>query len=484
MNILFIYSLKDARSLTKPLRRQWDMQLGISYISSFLKKQSHHTKLLVLTKKTEYTAIDGCIKEFNPKLICFTAVTTEYPFIAEIASYIKSRYSSIFLLAGGVHVSLNPEEAISDDFDALCIGEGEEPTLELAEQLEKGIRPSGIANLWIKRSTRIEKNPPRPFLQDLNSLPFPDREMWQELILNMETAHSILLGKGCPFPCTYCCNHALRKLAPGPYVRFRSPNNIVDEIRKVADRFKSEEINFEVESIALDKKWAIELCEKLERFNATRNKALSFGANIRITAHTELEDLFAALKRANFRIIYIGLESGSERIRHEVLRRDYSNKDIIEAVRLTRKYGLQVRFYNLIGIPGETLYDFKKTVEMNRICLPDSQLLSIFYPYPGTDLYSLCKQQGLLQEPLATEWERKKAVLDLPSFSKKQIQKQYLWFNYHVYKGHRPYAVLVRDLFSRYLFVYGLVEAYDKNRFNFFGKLKNGVISLLKLLGM
>ncbi len=92
----------------------------------------------------------------------------------------------------------------------------------------------------------------------------------------------------------------------------------------------------------------------------------------------------------------------------------------------------------MISIHGETTEDFKETVRINRICLPDYNCVSIFFPYPGTDLYHLCKEKGLLKEPLDTEMERTRATLDLPGFSRKQIQKGYTWFDYHVYKGYKP----------------------------------------------
>ena len=99
----------------------------------------------------------------------------------------------------------------------------------------------------------------------------------------------------------------------------------------------------------------------------------------------------------------------------------------------------------MIGLPGETMADFKETVKINRMCLPDWHLTSIFFPYPGTDVYSLCEKQGLLKESSGPEMERMKATLDLPGFSKDQIQKSYIWFDYYVYKGRKPiYKILGR----------------------------------------
>lgn len=452
MRILFIFSLYDIHSSSKPLQSQEQMQFGISYISSFLRNHGHSTRLMVLSRtsgKKNWQIIDEYLGKFHTDLICFTAVSTEYQFIASIARYIKNRYPDIYLLVGGSHVSLNPADILSDNFDALCIGEGEYPALELVTQLEKGILPSSIANLWIKSGSEINRNPARPFLKDLDTLPFPDREMWQEWIKEQpESRYSILLGRGCPFECTYCCNHALKRLALGDYVRFRTPGSIVTEINELVSVVPTiKEIYLEVETIGVNIAWAIALCSQLESFNVMRSQPISFGVNLRIVPNADFESLFIAFKKANFRFINIGLESGSEKIRREVLKRNYSNKDIIDTVALARKYGLKVAFTNMIGLPNETLFDFEETVKINRQCSPDWSGTYIFFPYPGTKLWSLCKEQGLLNEPIDTEMERRKATLDLPGFSKKQIQNSYIWFDYNIDKGRVPiYKLLLRVL--------------------------------------
>ena len=219
MNILFIYSVDEIYSFAMPLLGPGWLHFGISYISSFLKKHRYHTGLVVLGRilgRKNYYIIDKYLDKFYPRLICFTAVSSEYHFICRMARYIKSRYPDIYLLIGGPHVSLNPQEALSGGFDALCIGEGENPTLELVTQLEKGLSPAAIPNLWIKKSPAPEKNIPRTFLPDLDSLPFPDREMWQEWMPSgTGLTQPVLLGRGCPFECTYCSNQALRKIASG-----------------------------------------------------------------------------------------------------------------------------------------------------------------------------------------------------------------------------------------------------------------------------
>ena len=156
------------------------------------------------------------------------------------------------------------------------------------------------------------------------------------------------------------------------------------------------------------------------------------------------------MKNSNFKFINVGVESGSEKLRTQVLKRNYSNEDIVRVSGVARKCGLKVCFYNLIGIPGETIDDFKETVMINRACLPDWHFLSILFPYPGTDIYSSSRKKGLIPGRLDTEMERSRAILDLPGFSKKEIQKSYVWFDYYVYKGHKPlYKILARVFISK-----------------------------------
>lgn len=444
MKIMFIYTLDDVQSTLKPIQWWTTIQFGISYISSVLKAHGHQTTLLVLGNNKQWKdsiqLLKSSIEEFDPNLICFTAIFSQYSFTEKIARFTKHKWADKFLLIGGVHTSLNPNEVINGPFDALCIGEGEYPTLELCSQLEGKESLRGIANLWIKsHDGKLERNEPRDFVQDLDILPFPDREMWKPWMKDQRAVEfSLLLGRGCPYNCTYCSNHVLRKVAGGKYTRFRSPDNILKEVVFLYNNFPLRRIYFEVETIALNKTWALELCKQLEAFNKTIDNALSYGCNFRISPQSIDEKLFIAFKKANFYGINIGLESGSERIRREVLKRNYSNEDFLNVVSMARKYGLSINVYNMIGLPGESLNDHMETVLLNRQCQPDGYYTTIFFPYPGTELYNTCITQGLLKSSVNTQLERRRANIELPNFPKREIQHAYVWFNYRVYKGHKP----------------------------------------------
>jgi anaerobic magnesium-protoporphyrin IX monomethyl ester cyclase len=451
MNILFVYSLDDIRPVSKPLRTWSSMQYGISYISSLLKQHGYQTRLAVLGSNY-YNAgkkqLKACIEEFNPELICCTAVYSQYSFIEEMARYVKNQWPDIYLAIGGVHATLQPDEVIRGPFHAVCIGEGEYPVLELCRQLEARQVPQGIANFWFKTADgSIEKNPPREFIQDLDRLPFPDHAIWESWIIDRSDDEMVILGgRGCPYNCTYCSNHALRKVAKGNYVRMRTSENILGEVEYLYRKYPQRMFFFEIETLDCFKNWTIELCRKLADFNASLPDPVSFGSNYRISPQTIDENLFSALEKAHFSIINIGLESGSEHIRRNILKRNYTNDDFLKVVDLARKHGLKIYVFNMIGLPGESLDDHKDTVRLNRLVQPDGHYTGIFYPYPGTELHMMCSEQGLIQKTSSVKMERRQPVVALENFSKSQIRSAYTWFNYHVYKGFKPLWKILTDV--------------------------------------
>jgi len=444
LRVLFVYSTDDAQSAAYPLRSSEFIHMGISYISAFLKANGHDTALVVLGSelgKTGAKTLMNEVRSFDPGLICFTAVWSQYRFIETLAESVKREFPSKYLIIGGPHASLAPEHVVLGPFDAICISEGEWPAASLAEALSAKRTPAGIANLWIKGPDgSVEKNDTRPFIEDLDGLPLPDRTMWERWIKpQTKSRRAVLLGRGCPYGCTYCSNHALRKLSKGKYVRQRSPDAIVAEIEELsASHPMDNEFYLEVETLTSNVDWTIALCNRLTEFNATRRIPFAFNANFRISHRTDHRRLFAALKQANFTSVNIGLESGSERVRSRVLKRKYSNDDFMEAVSTAREFGLKVVTFNLIGVPSETYADHLETVRLNQLARPEWVYTSIFTPYPGTELHRICVENGYLGDEIDPRQERYRAIMDLPGFSRRQIQMAYLLFEYRVFRDTKP----------------------------------------------
>jgi radical SAM superfamily enzyme YgiQ (UPF0313 family) len=265
--------------------------------------------------------------------------------------------------------------------------------------------------------------------------------------------HSVLAGRGCPNRCSYCSNHALRAAGHGKYVRFRSPAGLVREVEQIVANYSGvKSIYFEIETLAGVRTYPNEICSALEEFIARTGSTVLFGTNLAPNKHILADpELPTRLKRAHFSFVNLGLESGSERIRHDVLRRPpYTNTDLVRFCETVRAAGLELQLYVMLGIPGETLADYDETIELTRSCRPSNVLCSIFYPYPGTDLHETCKKLGLVHDdldarPHASTLERCRATLDLPEFPKWRIQLEYLLFPYRAFKGKKSSATIAAN---------------------------------------
>lgn len=486
MKILFIYTIQKSLLKKKPLKGQEDIQMGIAQMSALLKKNNYSTDLLVLDKKNKKSnrrIIDEKFRNTKFDIVGFTSVFSEIDYINEIAWYIKSNHNP-FTIVGGVHITISPEDRCFDIFDAICIGEGEGALLELTQKLEKRENILSIKNLWFKRDGKIIRNPTRDFIQDLDSLPFVDRDLWQPYIFDKNTRLTILLGRGCPYNCTYCCNHKLKKVAEGKYVRFRSPENIVSELKYLSNKFPDiKEYFLEIETLGADLKWLKKLCDHLHEFNKNRGPKLFFGANLRVYDGLDLDFVFKNLKSANFKSVTIGLESGNDRIRKEILNRHYSNETIIKAAATAREYGIKIGVFNLIGLPTERYEDFLDTLTINQKIQPDWHATSIFFPYKGTELFHKAQEIGVLPQKLVFSDERQRAVLNLPGFNKWQIQKQFDSFHYNVYKKAQNKSMIKLVLFATQTILGHNVMTNTKNKliillYRF--RIKNPLIQLIQ----
>ena len=241
MRIACIYSTEQYLSVEKPLETANIIPFGISYIITVLQNAGHEVELFVLTPATSLEELFGpYIRDKQPRLFCFTAVSTQFWMMEKAAIAVKNIDPEVFTVLGGHHASLNPDQCIEcGAFDAICIGEGEAASLELAKQLEANLQPSQIPHLWIRQpeSSEVEKNPTTVFNTELDELPFINRRIWDPWVSDLNHFPNILLDRGCPFKCTYCSNHAMAQLGTGKYVRFRSPENVSRELEYICEEY-------------------------------------------------------------------------------------------------------------------------------------------------------------------------------------------------------------------------------------------------------
>ncbi len=374
MNILF--AVQDT-AFFKPL--------GLMQMSAMAKQRGDKTDLVVLSKENIWDKI----REYNPDVVAYTATTGEHKHYVKVNKRIKSEHKNIFTIMGGPHATFFPEILNEADLDAICIGEGEYAFVELLNRLEKKEDISGLENILIRGG---KTNGLRPLVQNLDSLPFPDRALFYGKE-KMKDEPSLLMGfmtsKGCPYNCTYCFNHSYRKMYAGEkYLRSHSVGYVLNEIldaQKVSD-FKY--LRFMDDTFVLRKKgWLEEFSERYPK-----EIGLPFAVGSRFDLMTpENADL---LKRAGCCSVSMAMESANPRIRKEILGRSMSNEDIILGTKYCIERGISVLTFAMVGLPTSKIEDDIGAVDLSiEAKIPITEFY-IFNPFPKTRLCEMCIEKG------------------------------------------------------------------------------------------
>ena len=386
------------------INSQVGFNFGIVFISAVLKKHGHDTKLINLNEKLaklpDDKEIQRIIEEYRPGLIGFSSVTTQYQYALKIAKFIKG-FCDIPIVCGGIHATMVPEEVIREDcFDYVCVGEGEEAILELAANIEKRVDTTHIANIWAKDNGKVVSNNVRS-LPDLAELPRKDYEIFDfQKMINAEGGWvRLMTSRGCPFKCTYCFNHSIverYKDETGSstkdlnYIRRHDVDEIIDEINYLLENYKNiTTFIFDDDIFTSNKTYLKEFCNKYKK-----SVKIPFVANAHIRAFDD--DRAECLKDAGCMIIKFGLESGSERIRREILKRPMTNDDIIRAFESAHKHNLHTSAFVMFGLPYETKEEILETVKLLSIIKPGRFRWSIFYPFPRTAAYEISKKGNFI----------------------------------------------------------------------------------------
>lgn len=368
--------------------------LGIAYLSAALKREGHRTSLIHVVSPPERDWLVARVREESPDLIGFSSTTHMFRHVSRWAGWLAEELD-VLTVCGGVHPTIAPEEVMSTPgIDIACRGEAEGTLVELCGALGEGRDHSRIPGLWARRGDDVVRNPARALETDLDSLPFPDRSIFDPSLFcgDQQPRGTLMASRGCPFNCTYCSNHAQKSIYPNPehYVRFRSPENVVTEIeRMLAGGGGIEYIRFDDDVLTVDAEWLGRLSE-LYRSRV----GMPFICNSRVNFLDR--EMAGALARMGCRVVCMGIESGNPWLREKVLNRHMSNERIVSAFAACREAGMKTVSTNMFGLPMEDTSMVLDTIKLNAACHPDTIQVSTFIPYPGTGLFRLCEEKGLI----------------------------------------------------------------------------------------
>lgn len=326
---------------------------GLGVLSAVLKRAGHETSLIHLTQpEVRDEAFLARLGDEQPGLLAFSCTTFAFTLAARLAQLAKRVRPELVTVCGGLHPTLAPEEVIdTPGFDVLCRGEGEQALLELVQRIEAGHDYKSVQNLWVREGDQVHRNPLRPLIQDLDSLPFADRDLFDypKLCWERRGWATVMMSRGCGYSCAYCANHALRKLYGSKgYVRFRSVDNVMAELEKILNRHDFiHNVLFDDDLPFIHQAYVEEFCEKYKK-----RVGVPFRFNLR--PNVAFEDRLRMLRDAGAAEAKIGLESGNEDIINNVLKRGLTLAQIEEAFHACRRAGLDTQSFNMVGLPGET----------------------------------------------------------------------------------------------------------------------------------
>ena len=365
---------------------------GIMILSAVLKKNGHECDVLVDVLEKDLL---GKIRLLSPDIIGFSITSARYAWFKNLAEKIKLEIKKP-IVVGGPHPTFYPELINKDFVDFICVGEGEGAVLELLNKLENGEDITQIRNISAKKENKIFKNHLRNLIEDLDSLPFADHELYAKYnIFNHHHQAVFMTSRGCPYDCTFCFNKKYSELyeGKGKGYRKRSVSSIIKEIKEAIHN-NNNKIN---SLVFYDDTFTIGSRDWFKEFSERYKQEVNLPFSINARADTINDEKIKWLKEAGCNSIRVGLESANPYLRNVVLKKRLTNEQLINAIKLIKKHQIKFQIFNMLGVPGETLDTALETYELNYKYKPDHAWCSLLQPYPQTEIMEIAKKQKLIK---------------------------------------------------------------------------------------
>lgn len=372
-----------------------DPPLGLASIASYLQKKGIDVRIFDTTFNKSFSYVKNFLLDYKPDIVGIYIDTPMYNDAIKVIRILKK--FDIFVIAGGPHATIMPETLIKDS-DVVVIGEGEETFYQIIENKNN---LSTVLGIWYKDSeSNTFRTKSRKPIINLDKLPPPRRDFFDmgKYIKSWHYLDSVnpklrgttfIASRGCEYNCSFC-QPTLRKIF-GNIVKKRSPENIINEIIDVRDKYNLNAFFMHDDTITGDKEWLKRFCKLLEE----KKVDMVWGCNARLDNLDE--ELLKLLYRAKLRIVHIGIESASQRIIDKVYHKGISIKDVKNKVNLVRKLGIKVLCFFMIGAPTETRKEINQTIKFAASLKCSEASFSIANALPRTYLYYKIKENYSLE---------------------------------------------------------------------------------------
>ena len=368
--------------------------MGLLYIAASAKKihgdRFHIEVLDTQVERMGYSQIEKTIAQKRPDIVGISCMTFLLLDALKVARIVKKVNPQSHIVFGGTHPTIYPKEMVSQpEVDSIVVGEGEYAFSELLDALANGRGLSGIKGVGFKQNGTIVINPRREFIQDLDNLPFPDRDLvpgrkyYNLLGKGKQFMTSLLTSRGCPFNCTFCTKK------DGRVCRMRSPENVVREIEECTSKGITD---FDIidDTFTLNRKRVLAIADLII------DKKLKITMDLRSRVDTVDQELLDRVAQAGCNRIRFGVESGDIEVLKN-LKKGITLEQVRNAFKMAKKAGIVTFAYFMLGSPGETEKEIKSSIALAKELNPDFAQFLITTPFPATELYESGREKGILK---------------------------------------------------------------------------------------
>lgn len=389
--------------------------LGIAYLAAVAEKAGHEVTVIdCQAEKLNYETFRNRIATTSFDVIGVTATTLLYKSAMEIITISKVAQPHAFTILGGSHGTFWDDNALNDfnSLDLIVRKEGEQTFIELLDKLKSKSSLHNVLGITFRKEGKIIRTPDRPFLEDLDSLPFPAHDLLplESLKHQGKILFPLITSRGCVYWCDFCST--VRMFGRG--YRWRSPKNVVDEMQLVHDKYGVNQVTFYDDAFSVNRERVMKICEELH----TRKLDITWDCGTRVDMVDK--EMLKTMHNAGCFAVWLGVESGSEAILG-AMNKSIKLDQTRTAFKTANKAGLMTIANTVIGFPGETEQTAHQTIRFIKELNPDSVGFYVATPYPGTPMYEQVKEKGWLRVTDFDKYDTANPTFETPWLSMEKL---------------------------------------------------------------